>query len=150
MPDPIKYIVATECDVYPENDHHYIAKQGSNGPIDLTEAEMDAVVRRLNDCRRLEIELEMHKVEHAGCWLAEDRMPTGACRFVDVCGSTHSAAYDSNHWVMLHIDKLKPWHIWRWRDKPCDATLVKSSEVRNRLWAVPEGNLGHYFVKDDK
>jgi hypothetical protein len=48
MPEPIKYIVATECDVYPENDYHYIAKQGPDGPVALTEAEMDDAVRSLN------------------------------------------------------------------------------------------------------
>ena len=48
MLEQIKYIVATQCDVYPENDYHYIAKQGPAGPIDLTEAEMDDVVRWLN------------------------------------------------------------------------------------------------------
>lgn len=134
MSDQIKYIVATGCDVCPYNDRGYIAKQGSNGPIDLTEAEMDDVVRRLN----------------GDFWLAEDRMPTGACRFVDVCGATYSAAYDADHWLKLRISSLKPWHIWRWRNSPCDATLVKSSEVRQRLWAVPEGNLGRFFVPEDK
>ncbi len=47
MTDPIKYIVVTvhhnEID-----DYHYIAKQGSAGPIHLTGDEVDDVVRRLN------------------------------------------------------------------------------------------------------
>ncbi len=49
MPDQIKYIIEFHSDTMWENDHHYIAKQGSNGPIDLTEAEVDEAVRKLNE-----------------------------------------------------------------------------------------------------
>ena len=46
--DGIRYVAATECDVYPENDHHYIAKWTPDGPETLTEMEQAFAVAALN------------------------------------------------------------------------------------------------------
>ena len=46
--DGIRYVAATECDVHPENDHHYIAKWTPDGPVTLTEMEQAHAVAQLN------------------------------------------------------------------------------------------------------